>query len=213
MRKRPPDRPAGDRIPRSTGATRAMSGKRHARRGSLVRRLACAGLVSLGFVTSPSPIRAQALQPDSVVQDRDDSGESSGIRAILGKTPDRRRIIPGMWAMHPFHHEFPKLDPTSGVAIQFSTWMFASFVPSYGDRSFVAAVERNWIVGDWRALRFGAGFRAGLMTGYDEQLIELARHTPVLPFAGLLIWSQLGPVGVDVFYVYRAITLEASFGF
>ena len=115
--------------------------------------------------------------------------------------------------MHPFHHEFPKLDPTSGVAIQFSTWMFASFVTSYGDRSFVAAVERNWIVGDWRALRFGAGFRAGLMTGYDEQLIELARHTPVLPFAGLLIWSQLGPVGVDVFYVYRAITLEASFGF
>jgi len=115
--------------------------------------------------------------------------------------------------MHPFSRHFPQLDPISGLAIQFSTWVLGTFVTSYDQRAFLAAAERNWIVGDWRAMRFGAGFRAGLMTGYDEQLIELARHTPVLPFVGLLFWSQLGPVGVDAFYVYRAITFEASIGF
>ena len=136
-----------------------------------------------------------------------------GSWAILGQTPDRRRFVPGMWAMHPFLPTFPELNPMSGLAIQFSTWVFATFVNSYQERAFLVAVERNWIDEDWRALRFGAGFRLGLVTGYDERLFELARHTPVLPFGGLLVWSQLGPVGVGAFYVYRAITLEASFGF
>ena len=181
--------------------------------GSVARWLTCVGLFTLVLLTAPDSLQAQASLPDSVVQSVDDSGERRGSRVILGKTSDRRRFIPGVWAMHPFLPHFPELDPTSGVAIQFSTWFFATFINSYHERSFLVAVERNWIVGDWRALRFGAGFRAGLITGYDERLFELARHTPVLPFGGLLVWSQMGPVGVDVFYVYKAITLEASFGF
>ena len=181
--------------------------------GSVARWLTCVGLFTLVLLTAPDSLQAQASLPDSVVQGADDSGERRGSRVILGKTTDRRRFIPGVWAMHPFLPRFPELDPMSGVAIQFSTWVFATFINSYHKRSFLVAVERNWIVGDWRALRFGAGFRAGLIAGYDERLFELARHTPVLPFGGLLVWSQLGPVGVDAFYVYRAITLEASFEF
>jgi hypothetical protein len=59
----------------------------------------------------------------------------------------------------------------------------------------------------------GAGYRAGLITGYDEQLASWADETPVLPFVGLDAWVQVGRISFDAFYVYRAITLETSVTF
>jgi hypothetical protein len=56
----------------------------------------------------------------------------------------------------------------------------------------------------------GVGYRVGLVTGYDERLFALANYTPVLPFAGLLVSADIGPLGIESVYVYKAITLEAS---
>jgi len=118
-----------------------------------------------------------------------------------------------MWAMHPFEPTFPAVEWTRGFGTQFSTWFFATFVNSYGERAFVAGIERNWFEGAFGPLRWGGGYRTGVVTGYDERLLELADKTPVLPFIGALAWSQVGRVGVDAYYVYRAITLEASLRF
>ena len=140
-------------------------------------------------------------------------GQASEGFGILGKRPDRQRIIPGLWALHPYRPHFPETDWTRGVGVQFSMWYSGTFVNSYGVRAFVAGVERHWFAGEWGALSFGTGYRAGLVTGYDERLVEIAKYTPLLPFGGILAWMQLGPFGFDAFYVYRAITLEASLGF
>jgi len=135
------------------------------------------------------------------------------LRAVLGQAPDRDRIIPGLWAMHPFEPHFPELDGTRGVGGLYGHWFGATFVNSYDQRTFILGVERNWLALRRGEAAFGLGYRVGLIAGYDERLVEIARHTPVLPFAGLLIWTQLGPVGLDSYYVYRAITLETSLVF
>jgi hypothetical protein len=59
----------------------------------------------------------------------------------------------------------------------------------------------------------GIGYRAGLVTGYDENLVSWAEDLPIIPFGGIVGWVDVGPLGVDVFYVYRAITLESSIRF
>lgn len=141
-------------------------------------------------------------------------GDGGGwLAAVLGTTPRRNRIIPGLWAMHPFEPQFPELDGTRGFGGLWGHWFGATFVNSYDERTFIAGIERTWVELGRGAFRTGLGYRAGLITGYDERLIGIARHTPVLPFGGVLLWTQVGPLGLDAYYVYRAITLEVGLVF
>ncbi len=137
-------------------------------------------------------------------------GDRGWLGAVLGRRPDRNRFIGGLWAMHPFEPQFPELDGTRGFGGLYGHWFGATFINSYGERTFIFGVERNWLAVRRGPFGVGSGYRVGVITGYDERLMELARHTPVLPFGGVLVWTQLGPVGIDSYYVYRAITLEVS---
>ena len=137
------------------------------------------------------------------------SDGATGFR-LLGRKPDRRRVIGALWALHPFEPQFPEADWTGGVGVQFSHWFAATFVNSYDVRSWILGVERNWWETGSRWVGVGVGYRAGLVTGYDERLLELAGQLPAMPFVGLLVWTRAGPVSWDIVYVYRAITVEAS---
>jgi hypothetical protein len=132
---------------------------------------------------------------------------------LFGHGSERRRVIPAFWRTHPFDQKFPQLVFTRGVGVQASGWLGGIFLNSYDRLSFIAGIERGWAEADVGGVVLGAGYRAGLITGYDEQLASWADETPVLPFVGLLGWVQVGRVSFDAFYVYRAITLESSVAF
>ena len=133
--------------------------------------------------------------------------------ALAGERAERRRFIVGILAMHPYNPKFPEVEWTRGFSVAFSQWFAATFVNSYDERSFIAGIERDWLRGSWGVSDFGAGYRVGLVTGYDERLVAWAEDVPVLAFGGLVGWFEAGPFGLDVYYVYRAITLETSVRF
>lgn len=136
------------------------------------------------------------------------SGDT-GFR-ILGRPAQRRRLIGGMWTLHPYAISFPRVEETHGYGLQWGGAFAATFVNSYGDRAFTAGVERVWGEVGWRFLSTGLGYRAGVVTGYDERLLPVAEDLPVLPFVGIMAWTRVGPARFDVFYVYRVVTLEVS---
>ena len=133
--------------------------------------------------------------------------------SFLGHAPDRRRLIPGFWRTHPFDQKFPELAWTNGLGVQASMWFGGAFINSYDDLSLIAGVERAWLRRQGKRVGYGIGYRAGVITGYDEQLIAWADDVPALPFAGVLLWMQVGQVGIEAFYVYRAITLGSTIAF
>ncbi len=167
------------------------------------------------------PLLAFGASGGAVCVEAQDSATASGassdsagwLRTVVGSSPGRDRIIGGLWAMHPFEPQFPELDATRGFGGLYGHWFGATFVNSYDQRTFILGIERNWFALRRGIFGLGTGYRVGLITGYDERLIGIARHTPVLPFAGILAWTQVGPIGLDVYYVYRAISLEVSFVF
>jgi hypothetical protein len=137
----------------------------------------------------------------------------NGGHGVFGAKVARPRAILGVWALHPYEPQFPEVTWTSGVGVAFSQWLFATFINSYDDRAFLAALERSWASGRVGRLNVGVGYRVGLVSGYDERLFAVAKYTPVLPFFGLVAWADTGPIGVDAFYVYRAVTLEVALRF
>lgn len=135
---------------------------------------------------------------------------ASPTSSILGHKSGRDRVVLLMGALHPFESQFPEIEGRQGFGLHWRGWYIASFVNSYTERAYAAGIERDWYAVREGATALGVGYRIGVVTGYDERLFEVARHTPLLPFAGILAWADVGPVGVDAYYVYRAITLEVS---
>jgi hypothetical protein len=183
------------------------------------------GLIGLGAIRSgllvtlamlPRPTSGQeAAQPDTRVPaaTAQAEGGSSFWGAVVGSRSERRRLVPGLWVLHPYDPKFPEIEWTQGFALQVDQWFAATFINSYGDRSFMAGVERNWASAQTPVARFGIGYRVGLLTGYDQRLMPIAEHTPVLPFVGVLLWTDVGPFGLDAYYVYEAISLEIAIRF
>ncbi|MEX2048728.1 MAG: hypothetical protein WEB90_04050 [Gemmatimonadota bacterium] len=216
------------RILNGTGAERLPWRPDTARRPSVAALVWTQGLaLVLVLVLGAAPLGAQCVpelgrpcaEPDTAVGvvaevpgAPDSVGEATQGTGILGRTNNRRRIIPALFVLHPFY-KFPEVSWSRGVGIQASPWFFAGFMNSYDRLSIIAGVEREWFARRVRDVRFGLGYRAGILTGYDERLLALAATVPVLPFGGLLAWVDLGRVGIDTFYVYKAITVEGSFGF
>lgn len=137
-------------------------------------------------------------------------GPSDDGFRLLGRPPGQTRAIGGIWSLHPYAISFPRIEETFGYGVQWRGWFAATFVNSYGDRSVTAGVERVWGELDRGPFAVGIGYRAGLITGYDERLLSWADDVPALPLLGLQGWIGAGPLRFDAFYVYRVITLEGS---
>jgi hypothetical protein len=167
-------------------------------------------LSSVLVEASPHAVAAQEESPGLGAPDEERASFWSGV---AGSPADRRRAIFGLWSMHPYEPQFPEVEWTRGFGFAFAQWFGATFVNSYDERSFIVGLERYWARGRHGFVGFGLGYRAGLVTGYDERLVSWAEDLPVLPFAGIVGWVDVGPAGVDVYYVYRAITLETSVRF
>ena len=186
--------------------------RRTGHRGSVLRAacmtiaIACAAPPAAGAQDAGAVPLDEGVPPDAATSTPTGGG-------LFGRGSVRRRIIPAFWRTHPFDQKFPQLAYTRGVGLQASGWLGGIFLNSYDRLSFIAGVERAWAEAEVGSVVLGAGYRAGLITGYDEQLAAWADETPVLPFVGVLGWVQVGRVSFDAFYVYRAITLESSVAF
>ncbi len=181
--------------------------------GSVSTGLCLVLLLQMGAFFTPalSSPKLEAQEPaPSFAEYREGRG---WLRSILGRSPDRDRVIFGLWVMHPFEPQFPEIDGTRGLGGLYGHWFGTTFVNSYDERTFALGIERDWLRFGVAETAVGVGYRVGLIAGYDERLVEIAGHTPVLPFAGVVVWGRVGPVAVDSYYVYRAITLETSLVF
>ena len=117
----------------------------------------------------------------------------------------------GMWSLHPFRSTFPELAWTSGLAFRVSQFYAGRLLNSYYDRAYTAGIERLWFRDGVGPFQYALGYRIGLVTGYDYRLMDLANETPILPYGGVLGSLSISSFEVDVFYVYKAISLEVGF--
>ena len=169
--------------------------------------------LGLGLMGGGSEVDAQVGPHSKHRGAVSDTVESTGWKVLAGRKISRPHVKLGLWALHPFEPQFPELDWASGFGIKADQWLVATFINSYDRRAFVLALERYWWAQRLGWVDLGVGYRAGVITGYTEELIEWAGSAPVLPFTGLLLWVDVGPFSIDGFYAYRGITLETGLTF
>ena len=120
------------------------------------------------------------------------------------------RVFLGMWTFHPFGDDPFRSETNNGLGLQYRSLFAFTCVNTFDRRTYVAGAERVWFEARRGSLAVMLGFRVGLIRGYDTELLQIAGETPVLPFAGTVALFRLGPVGGEVSWVYRAVSLVGA---
>jgi hypothetical protein len=115
-----------------------------------------------------------------------------------------------MWTFHPFSDDPFRLETNNGLGLQYRSLFAFTCVNSFDRRTYVAGTERVWFEARRGGFAAMLGFRIGLIRGYDTELLQVAGNTPVLPFAGTVALFRLGPIGGEVSWVYRAVSLVGA---
>jgi hypothetical protein len=114
------------------------------------------------------------------------------------KTADPRLYF-GMWTIH-FRDLDRGLDNNWLVAVSWGRMYGATFINSFGKRAYSVGVQETVAHWNSRIVSLGLGYRAGLVTGYDERLFPLAGKTPVLPLLQPLVTLDAHRLGLEVSY-------------
>lgn len=135
-------------------------------------------------------------------------GSSSGEPGRDAPTPaaSRTRIYFGMWTSH-VRDPSAGLDGNSLIGLAYHGFYGATFINSYGDRSVAAGIQRSFTSPKEGTLTTALGYRVGLVSGYDERLVGIARKVPVLPFVQLVGTMDHGKLGIELAYSGLAVSI------
>jgi hypothetical protein len=162
-----------------------------------VRWPASAALAIAVGLTAPPPAAAQTVDPDG---------------AGVSHLNPGLRIYVGMWSTH-------VLDIGRGlkqnwlVGAGWRGYYGGTFINSFGDRSFVAGIQRTLVRGDSGAVVPAFGYRLGIVTGYDERFTRIARKVPVLPMAQIKGDFEMGRTGLEVGWAGLVASLVPTMSF
>jgi hypothetical protein len=109
------------------------------------------------------------------------------------------RVYLGMWTSH-VREPARGLDANSLIGLAVRGYYGATFVNSYGNRAFAAGIQRTITARQGRAVRSALGYRAGLVTGYDERFLPVAASVPAIPFAQVVGSLDHRSLGVELAY-------------
>jgi hypothetical protein len=127
-----------------------------------------------------------------------DATPSPAENTRSGKTVERRLYV-GMWTIH-FRDLERGLDNNWLVALSWGRIYGGTFINSFGKRAYSVGMQRSVARWNLRIVSAGVGYRAGLVTGYNERLFRLAGETPVLPFVQPLIMLDANRLGLELSY-------------
>jgi hypothetical protein len=149
--------------------------------------------------------QASASPPEPTVAADDTVMAADSLKPAAMRT----RLYLGMWSTH-LRHLDEGVDGNSLLGIAYRGYFGATFINSWGDRALAAGVQRSFTRPQRGPLTTALGYRAGLVTGYDERFLSLAGKTPVLPFAQVVGSLDYRRIGVEVAYAGIVVSVTAN---
>lgn len=121
--------------------------------------------------------------------------DTSSVRPAAMQT----RVYLAMWTTH-LRDLTGGLLPNSLIGFAYRGYYAGTFINSYGDRAVVAGMQRSFSTPRSGSLTTAIGYRAGVLTGYDERFLGIGDKIPALPFFQLVGTVDYRRVGVELAY-------------
>jgi len=157
-----------------------------------------------------------AWSPHTIAQDTpagmDQRRES--VLSYLWGAPSPNAIYLGTWSHH-FNEESRRNNRQTNhlVGLSYNGYYAGTFLNSNNDRVWSAGVQRTLASSQLGAVNLSAGYRLGLMHGYDERLTSLAGKTPLFPILQLTLDATVKNVGVQLSWAGSVVTAGFTYHF
>ena len=122
------------------------------------------------------------------------------------------RLYFGMWTTH-LKHDVIALDNNWVVGGTYRGVFGATFLNSFGRRSFTAGIQRTLIAAEPRPVGASLGLRVGVVSGYDGRFMRIARDTPVLPFIQPFVSLDVQHFSLEISYTFVVVSVVTSYRF
>jgi hypothetical protein len=122
------------------------------------------------------------------------------------------RLYFGMWTTH-LKDEVIRLDNNWAVGLTTRGYFVATFRNSFDKRAYAAGLQRSIVTTQDRPIDVSIGYRLGLISGYDERFMRIARDTPVMPLIQPFATAEAGRLGLEVSYTFVVVSAALSFRF
>jgi hypothetical protein len=119
--------------------------------------------------------------------------------------PEPNRLYLGIWALHLKRTE----DGLSAHHLVGATWRgfyLATFVNTHERRTWSAGIGRNLVALNGSEGSLQLGYRAGLLAGYDRQLMEIAEKWPAIPAAQITADARYRRFGMQAGWSWIVVT-------
>ena len=118
------------------------------------------------------------------------------VITLLWGTPAPNALYAGMVTYHLQPSEHDERWNNNLVAMSYHGYFLGTLKNSFDDRAYAFGIERLW-GRQPLPCHFSneAGYRIGLISGYDERMMPLAKYTPLLPFPQVIdtiMWKNVG---------------------
>lgn len=135
------------------------------------------------------------------------------ILTALWGNPAPNALYVGMVTYHLEHSDNDARWNNNLIALSYHGYFAGTLKNSFDDRAYAVGIERLW--GKQQLsdnVSNEVGYRLGLISGYDERMIRIAKYTPVLPFPQVtdtIMWKHIGlQVGWSVVTVSAIFTVH-----
>ncbi len=149
------------------------------------------------------------LELNSNVNLNNNEGNYNSDFFLWGKA-GKDALYLGMWSFHLsilFNADAGENWQHNLIAGAYSGFIFGTFINSFNDRCYVAAVHRSiYRTGTKDGFSTDLGYNLGVVKGYDSRLISIANDVKYLPFLQVtydISWKMLG---LQLSYVGTVLT-------
>lgn len=117
-----------------------------------------------------------------------------------------------MWTTH-LKEDTLVIDNNWGLGVTARGYFVAAFLNSYGEPAFAGGLQRTLVSSAPRPVTLSAGYRLGVITGYDGRLMRIARKTPVLPLVQPFVMVDVHRIGIEMSCTFVVVSVATSFRF
>jgi hypothetical protein len=113
------------------------------------------------------------------------------LDVVLGE-PGQDNLYLGMWSHHFLgaNEEYQTQNDLFGIS--YAGYYIGTFINSFDDRSWSGGVQRDVYGTWWRRLNLDAGYRAGLLYGYDTLTFPGTKLGPLFQVYADVSYRQFG---------------------
>lgn len=117
-----------------------------------------------------------------------------------------------MWTTH-LKEDALVIDNNWALGVTAGGYFVAAFLNSYGEPAFAGGLQHTFVSTAPRLVVASAGYRLGVITGYDGRLMRIARKTPVLPLVQPFVMVDVRRIGIELSCTFVVVSVATSFRF